>query len=62
MASQMAMQETMSAKARAEIDPAVARMQAANAASLGDVTRMLQSNPRVGKLIQLAAAKNCQIR
>ena len=62
MASQMAMQESISAKARAEIDPAVARMQAANAASMGDVTRMLQANPRLGRLMQLAVAKNCPIR
>ena len=62
MASQMAMQESINAKARAELDPAIARMQSANAASMGDVTRMLQSNPRLGKLIQLAVAKNCPIR
>jgi hypothetical protein len=62
MASQRAMQDSISAKARAEIDPAVARMQAANAASMGDVTRMLRSNPRLARLIQLAAAKNCQIQ
>ena len=61
MASQKAMQDTFSAKAKAEIDPAVARMQAANAASMGDVTRMIQSNPRIGRLIQLAGAKNCRL-
>ena len=61
MASQMAMQESFNAKARAEIDPAIARMQAANAASMGDVTRMMQANPRLGRLIQLAGAKNCRM-
>jgi hypothetical protein len=61
MASQMATQQAFNAKAKAEIDPAIARMQAANAASMGDVTRMIQSNPRLGRLIQLAAAKNCRM-
>jgi len=61
MASQMAMQETFNAKERAERDPAIARMQSANAASMGDVTRMMQSNPRIGRLIQLAGAKNCRM-
>ena len=56
MASQKAMQDTFSAKAKAELDPALARMQAANAASMGDVTRMAQGNPRFGRLIRLAAA------
>jgi hypothetical protein len=61
MASQLAMQESLNAKAKAEIDPAIARMQAANAASMGDVTRMIQANPRIGRLIQLAGAKNCRM-
>jgi hypothetical protein len=61
MASQMAMQESFNAKARAELDPAIARMQAANAASMGDVTRMIQQNPRIGQLIRLAGAKNCRM-
>jgi hypothetical protein len=61
MASQLAMQETFSARARAELDPAIARVQSANAASMADVTRMVQANPRVGRLIQLAATKNCQM-
>ena len=60
--SQKAMQDTFSAKAKAELDPAIARMQAANAASMGDVTRMAQGNPRFGRLIRLAADKHCQMR
>jgi len=36
-------------------------MQSANAASMGDVTRMIQATPRLGRLIQLAGAKNCRM-
>jgi len=61
MTSQMATQQAFNAKAKAEIDPAIARMQSANAASMGDVTRMIQANPRLGRLIQLAGAKNCRM-
>lgn len=61
MASQAATQQAFNAKARAEIDPAVARMQAANVASMGDVTRMMQANPRLGRLVQLAGAKDCRM-
>ena len=61
MASQAATQQALNAKAKAEIDPAIARMHAANAASMGDVTRMMQANPRLGRLIQLAGAKNCRM-
>ncbi|RYZ73153.1 MAG: hypothetical protein EOP91_06080 [Lysobacteraceae bacterium] len=47
--------------AMAEIRPAQTRVGLANAASAQDLANSLQANPRAAALIQMAAARNCQM-
>lgn len=54
-------QAALRRSAIAEIRPAQTRTGLANAASAQELAASLQANPRVATLIQLAAARNCQV-
>lgn len=54
-------QQALRQSAMAGIRPAQTRTGLANAASAQELANSLQANPRVATLIQLAAARNCQV-
>ena len=54
-------QAALRRSAMAEIRPAQTRTGLANAASAQELAASLQANPRVATLMQLAAARNCQV-
>ncbi len=54
-------QQALRQSAMAEIRPAQTRASLANAASAQELAASLQANPRVATLIQLAAARNCEL-
>lgn len=60
-AKQAAEQAALRQSVGAEMGPARERTAMANAASAQELAASLQANPRVATLIQLAAAKNCQM-
>lgn len=61
VAKHEAEQAALRRSAVAEVRPAQARTASANAASAQELATSLQDNPRVATLIQLAAARNCQM-
>ncbi|MDP3174884.1 MAG: hypothetical protein Q8M88_10670 [Phenylobacterium sp.] len=59
-ASTMAATSAFGQRANAELTPARRRLSSSTAASMGDVTRSMQDNPRFATLARLAQEKNCR--
>jgi hypothetical protein len=58
-AAQQSMEAADNAQSRAELLPRMRKVTSSTAAVVGDITPQMDSNPRIGRLVELANEKHC---